>query len=307
MTSIDLDHLRRWVGRSRADEDIIASRHARLMAATVSHPSADAIRDGAALPALWHWIYFLEGAPARELGRDGHPARGGFLPPVPLANRMWAGGRVEFLAPVILGATVRRTSTVVRVDHKSGRSGDLVFVTVLHEFASPAGETLVREEHDIVYREPSCTAGEGSGGHARSVAASRSSARAGNALAPGTLRVQPPARRLERTIVPTSTLLFRYSALTFNGHRIHYDADYCRDVEGYPNLVVHGPLLATMLANLAEEVCGGRLASFTYRAVSPAFLGDVLTLRTEARERHVGLQAALADGRVCMKAEATIA
>ena len=217
MTPIDLDHLRTWIGKSRADDDVIAARHARLMAATVDYPHPEHLRDGEPLPPLWHWIYFLEGLPPGELGRDGHPARGGFLPPVPLANRMWAGGRLSFLGPVPIGTMVRKESRIFKVDHKVGRAGDLVFVTVLHEIKSLAGDLLVREEHDIVYKE----------------------------TLPPSPRGAPPPPSPEagstRTFVPTSTTLFRYSALTFNGHRIHYDQDYCRTVEGYANLVVHGP------------------------------------------------------------------
>ena len=154
MSDIDLDHLRTWVGKSHADEDVISSRHARLMAATVDYPDPERIRNGGRLPPLWHWIYFLEGLPSAELGRDGHPARGGFLPPVPLPNRMWAGGRVSFVQPLLIGSTVRKESSILSVDHKRGRSGDLVFVTVLHQVKSLAGELLIREEHDIVTRAP---------------------------------------------------------------------------------------------------------------------------------------------------------
>ena len=281
MSRIDLDHLRRWVGKSRSDEDLIAARHARLMAATVDYFAPERIRDGDSLPALWHWLYFLEGSPAHELGRDGHPARGGFLPPVPLANRMWAGGRVRFVAPVPIGAMVRRKSTLVRVDHKEGRSGDLVFVTVLHELESSGGEALVREEHDIVYKEPSPPIAAGTAGH--EVA---------------------PRGQFTKTFVPTSTMLFRYSALTFNGHRIHYDSDYCRAVEGYPNLVIHGPLLATLLAGFAEEAGGKRLRGIDYRALAPAFLGATVTLHGDVRDHRVDLRA-LDDGRACMQAQAT--
>jgi 3-methylfumaryl-CoA hydratase len=280
MSRIDLDHLRSWIGRSRSDQDVISARHARLMAATVDYVDPGEIRDGERLPVLWHWLYFLEGLPARELGRDGHPARGGFLPPVPLPNRMWAGGRVSFSAPVSIGATVRRESTIVAVEHKLGRSGDLVFVTVLHELKSLQGALLVREEHDLVYKKASPSGESASGAKA-----------------------VPPARHT-RTCTPTSTMLFRYSALTFNGHRIHYDADYCREVERYPNLVIHGPLIATLLAAFAEEVGGKGLRNFSYRALSPAFLGATLTLHGEAREDRIDVNATLDDGRTCMRAEA---
>ena len=227
MSQIDIDHLRSWIGKTRTEDDTIALRHARLMAATIDLPNPDRIAEGAPLPPLWHWIYFLEGLPPGELGRDGHPARGGFLPPVPLPNRMWAGGRVAFLAPVPIGARVRKVSRILKVDHKVGRSGDLVFVTVLHEVGTLSGDVLVREEHDIVYKS-----------------ASRPSRPAATTDAPA------PAP-FEKRVTPTSTTLFRYSALTFNGHRIHYDQDYCREVEGYANLVIHGPLVATLLAGFA--------------------------------------------------------
>ena len=199
MSDIDLDHLRAWVGKSHADEDVISSRHARLMAATVDHPDPERIRNGERPPPLWHRIYFLAGLPSAELGRDGHPARGGFLPPVPLPNRMWAGGRVSFVQPLLIGSAVRKESSILSVDHKRGRSGDLVFVTVLHQVKSLAGELLIREEHDIVYK-----------------GATSAPQQAEN---PASAHHGPPAK----AFTPTSTTLFRYSALTCNGHRIHYD------------------------------------------------------------------------------------
>lgn len=282
MGKIDLEQLRTWIGESRSDEDLISARHARLMAAAVDYPVAGRICDGEALPPLWHWIYFLEGLPSSELGRDGHPARGGFLPPVPLANRMWAGGRLSFSAPVRIGSIVRKESSILNVEHKSGRSGDLVFVTVLHELKSPQGELLIREEHDIVYKD------------------------AAPAAKPAT--VAPPATSMQfgRTWTPTTTTLFRYSALSFNGHRIHYDADYCREVEAYRNLVIHGPLIATLLASHAEEVSGRRLRDFNYRGLSPALLGDSITLHANLLGDRVVLYATRDEHTVCMRAEAML-
>lgn len=283
MDEIDLDYLRTWIGTSRMDEDLIAARHARLLAATVDRPDVKSIRDGERLPPLWHWIYFLEGMPSHELGFDGHPARGGFMPPVSLTNRMWAGGRVSFLAPVRIGSTVRKKSTILKVDHKSGHSGDLVFVTVLHELTSLQGELLLREEQDIVYKNATPTGNISSG------------------AAP------IPSSQFMKAFTPTSTTLFRYSALTFNGHRIHYDVDYCRETEGYKNLVVHGPLNATMLAAYAEEVSGNRVRDFSYRGLSPAFIGDSITLHATALKDRVALYSVLGSGAVCMQAEAIIA
>ncbi|MCI1193213.1 acyl-CoA dehydrogenase [Calidifontimicrobium sp. SYSU G02091] len=277
-TAVDLPTLRRWLGRSRDDEDLLAVRHARLMAATLGEPP-DAIVVGAPLPPLWHWLYFLEGRPPSELGRDGHPRRGDFLPPVPLPLRMWAGGDVEFVAPLPLGTTARKRSTVHAIEHKRGRSGDLVFVTVRHEVV--AGEVLaVRELHDIVYRSPAPPA----------------ALRAPAAALPAPVHREPFA--------PDTTMLFRYSALTFNGHRIHYDVDYCRTVEGYPNLVVHGPLLATVLAGLAQRLGARPLRRFRYRALNPALLGAPLTLCAAPVADGLAVWATRGDGAVAMHANA---
>ena len=270
MKTIDLDHLREWVGKIHNDRDVASSRHARLMAATLDVDPAPLI-GGAPLPPLWHWSYFLEGVRSSELGRDGHPLRGGFLPPVPLPNRMWAGGRVRFEREVPLDAIIDKRSTISRVDHKRGRTGDLVFVTVTHEIL--VQEALaIYEEHDIVYKE-----------------ASQSSA------------VKPAApfagATWTRDFQPTSTTLFRYSALTFNGHRIHYDSDYCRSVEGYESLVIHGPLSATLLAGMAEQaVKPRRLRRFDYRCLQPALLGQRLTMNAVQEGERIALCALLPDG-----------
>jgi 3-methylfumaryl-CoA hydratase len=280
-TPPDLGHLRQWIGREREDEDVASLRHARLMAATVARPGP-ALEAGDALPPLWHWIYFLEGVPAAELGRDGHPARGAFLPPVPLSNRMWAGGRVEFDAPVPLGASIRRRSRILSVDAKQGRSGPLVFVTVRHEVYAN-GARCIAEEHDIVYRDPPSP---------------------GSGAAPAGENPDPGLHR--RRIEPDTTLLFRYSALTFNGHRIHYDLDYCRKVEGYANLVIHGPLVATLLAGFAQEVAGKPLRRFEYRASKPAILGTTLTLEANREGERVDAWCRLAEGGVSMRANALL-
>lgn len=282
MTAIDLYHLRSWIGRSRTDEDLIAVRHALLMAATLDYSETPRIREGERLPPLWHWIYFLEALPPGELGPDGHPARGEFLPPVPLRHRMWAGGRVSFAAPVPIGSIVRKESCVLKLDHKTGRSGELVFVTVLHEMKTQQGSLLIREEHDIVYRGD-MPPGERSG-------------------AP----VTAPAAQFTKVYTPDSTLLFRYSALTFNGHRIHYDADYCREKEGYENLVIHGPLVATLLAVFAEEVSDRQIRELSYRAISPALLGGPVTLHASMHEENVALYATTEFGAVCMQADAVL-
>ena len=282
MDAATLDHLRTWIGKSVSDEDVISVRHARLMAATVDYGRPERIVAGAPLPPLWHWIYFLDALPPGELGRDGHPARGGFLPPVPLSNRMWAGGRVSFLKAIELGAPMRKESRILNIEHKQGRSGELVFVTVLHELKTLQDELCVREEHDIVYRDARPPSGGAS------------------------FPAEVPGGEFVRSYTPTSTMLFRYSALTFNGHRIHYDQAYCREIEGYHNLVIHGPLNATMLANYAEEVSGARVVAFSYRGVSPAILGDTVTLHASLSGKCVSLRAVLGSGTLCMQAEATV-
>jgi 3-methylfumaryl-CoA hydratase len=284
MTSpFDLPRLQRWIGRVHESDDVATVRHARLMAATVDL-DGPAFAAGTALPPLWHWIYFLEGQVAKHLGRDGHPARGGFLPPVPLPNRMWAGGRVDFLCPVPLGAAMRKRSQVLGVEHKQGRSGHLVFVTVLHEVL--VGEAVcVREEHDIVYRGVSAAPG----GTATPVPKPDAELRAD----------------LTRQWVPTSTQLFRYSALTFNGHRIHYDLDYCRNVEGYDNLVVHGPLSATLLAELGQTLAGQPLRRFVYRGLRPTTLGQTVTLKARRLEDGgLAMWSELPDSGISMTAQA---
>jgi len=277
--AIDLDFLRTWIGRESITEDLLSVRHARLMAATLGLPQIH-FDAGTPLPPLWHWLYFLEGLPASELGRDGHPARGGFLPPVPLANRMWAGGRLEFHAAVALGTSGRKRSAVTSVEHKRGRSGDLVFVTVRHEILD-ADKVAITEEHDIVYKQPTLP------GAARPAAASM------------------PMPSHSEPFEATSTMLFRYSALTFNGHRIHYDVDYCRNVEGYSNLVVHGPLQATLLAGLASRLGSGSLRKFSYRGVQPNLLGTPLTINAVPSDKGMNLWTAQPDGAVSMQAEAS--
>jgi len=278
MSVVDISYLREWVGKFRIDRDVLSSRHARLMAATIGMSQSDLVAGGR-LPPLWHWLYFLNGEPPSALGRDGHAARGGFLPPVPLSNRMWAGGRLEFSAQLPLDAEVEKRSTIAAVEHKQGRSGELVFVTVLHELFHQ-GRVAVSEFHDIVYKEPSKGAA---------------------VVAPPALPAPQESRRLR----PDSTMLFRYSALTFNGHRIHYDADYCREVEGYSNLVIHGPLNATLLAGFAEDVAGRPLKHFDYRGLRPALLGNELELHAAQDGDRWIVWVTLPDGSISMRAEAS--
>ena len=278
MSTIDLQHLRQWIGKTHVDHDVLSSRHARLMAATLGIPQSDLV-SGHPLPPLWHWLYFLDGLASEELGRDGHPARGGFLPPVPLPNRMWAGGQLEFKKALPLDGSVEKRSSIVSIEHKQGRSGELVFVTVLHEILH-AGEVAISEHHDIVYKE------------ATPVDSNKPFA------------AMPQATHSYEWL-PTSTTLFRYSALTFNGHRIHYDADYCREVEHYASQVIHGPLNATLLAGYAERIAGKPVKLFNYRGVRPALLGATLTLNAVHEGGDLLLWVSLPDGAVSMQARAS--
>jgi 3-methylfumaryl-CoA hydratase len=268
-----------YLGRSETRADMVWPPLVQGLAA-----SLDASDPGVLLPPLWHWMLFHPFARASDLGPDGHPKRGGFLPPVDdLPRRMWAGGRVSFLAPLQVGEKVARTSTIQSIVEKTGGSGRLVFVTIRHEIAGAAG-LAIREEQDIVYRGAE-----------------------GAAVKPAPAAPPLPPGALVRTRRPDPVLLFRYSALTGNGHRIHYDLDYATRTEFYPGLVVHGPLQATLLAGLAQEVAGAaRLASFAYRGRRPAFHDRDLTLVAERDGGRVRVESRDDGGAVCMDGEAVL-
>jgi 3-methylfumaryl-CoA hydratase len=238
-----------WIGRSETVHDTLGPTPVLALAATLDHPAAP-VTSGTPLPPLWHWLYFLPLHRQSEIGPDGHARRGGFLPPVALPRRMWAGSQFEFRAPLRVGDAVVRTSTLDKISRKQGRSGELVFVTVRHELrCNGAVEPALVEFHDIVYRDARRPAD-----------------------------VDPPPQpapgdaQWQRDVVPDDVLLFRYSALTFNGHRIHYDRRYVTEVEGYPGLVVHGPLIATLLLDLLRRhVPEADVGAFSFKAVRPTF------------------------------------
>jgi 3-methylfumaryl-CoA hydratase len=238
-----------WVGRSETLADTIYPTPVIALTATLDHPPVDEVM-GMDLPPLWHWLYFLPKHRQSEIGADGHAKRGGFLPPIPLPRRMWAGSQFEFRAPIRVGDRAVRTSTIDAVTSKEGRTGQLFFVRVRHEVrTNDAPEPSLVEFHDIVYR-----------------------------AAQGPNDVTPPPQPAStdalwrREIVPDDVLLFRYSALTFNGHRIHYDRRYVTEVEGYPGLIVHGPLIATLLMDLLRrQMPDADVASFRFKAVRPTF------------------------------------
>jgi 3-methylfumaryl-CoA hydratase len=281
MTS--LDELRTWVGRTEQRTDTITAAPLVGLAATLDRDDP-APAAGSAVPPLWHWLYFLPMQRQSELGPDGHPRRGGFLPPVELPRRMWAGGRLRFARALRVGDVATRTSRIADVTAKDARSGRLVFVTVQHQISTPAG-IAIEEDQDIVYRGLS---------------------------APGAIVSAPAAPRDEvfaRAIVPDDVVLFRYSALTFNGHRIHYDRRYVTAVEGYPGLIVHGPLIATLLLDLLRrEHPGASVARFEFKALSPLF--DLHPFEVCGRpdgERRFALWARNHEGGLAMQASAEVA
>ena len=276
---VDVAHLQSWIGRVREGEDTVTPRILAEYEATLA-PHLAPVGEGEAPPAL-HWCLAPETPRADALGPDGHAARGGFLPPVPLPRRMWAGGEIETLDALRAGDTVRRRETVRDVAVKEGRSGRLCFVTVDHAVTTPRG-LAIRERQDIVYREE-----------------------AGGTAGPEPERAQPPEGATVWSVPATPTLLFRYSAMTFNGHRFHYDQPYATAVEGYADLVVHGPMQASLLMNLAAALMGRTPRRFAYRGVSPMTANQVFRVcgRLDAAGAFAGMTLDAGD-RVCMRASA---
>lgn len=231
-----------WVGRSEAVTDTVTARDVARLAATLAPDHADIADE--ALPPLWHWLAFAPIAAHGGLGSDGHPALGQFLPPLEGRRRMWAGGRLRFVSPLRMGEPLQRRSEITRISEKAGATGSLVFVTVRHSVAG-AGGGLVEEEQDIVY-----------------------------AALPDRFSPPPPvpapegAEMLPVAVDPVR--LFRFSALTFNAHRIHYDLPYATEVEKYPSLVVHGPMQAIWMMENARRT-GGVPVAFRYRSLHPLF------------------------------------
>ena len=274
--------LRNWIGRKTEAEDMVTPRLIHGFRATLAPHLGDF--DAASVPLGIHWCLAPEMVEAAKLNSDGHPARGDFLPPVPLPRRMWAGSDIEFIAPLNVWDRVRRRSVVDNIVEKTGKSGPLCFVTVLHEVENERG-LAVRERQTIVYR---------------------AAAEAGKDQPQAAPAIAEPAAEREWSIVVDPVLLFRYSALTFNGHRIHYDALYVTEVEHYPGLVIHGPLQATILLNLATSIQGSAPKAFSFRGVAPATGSQVLRARSMPMSNDVReLIMVAADGMTVMKASAT--
>jgi 3-methylfumaryl-CoA hydratase len=273
-----------WVGRQEVTDDELCLAPA-LAAAAMFDDTSTNFATGSPLPPVWHWFYFLPRAPQALLGIDGHPQRGGFMPPIPYPRRMFAGARMRFHRPLLIGQPARREAIIRDIRLKSGRSGALAFVSVLCRFHQE-GRLCIEEEQDIVYREP------------------------GPAVAsPRVLDWSPlPAGACSRIVTPDPKLLFRFSALTFNAHRIHYDRPYAIDEEGYPGLVVHGPLTAVLLMEvLRQQVVAQPVSEFSFRGLAPLFDLAPFRLVCTPEEGGFSLQAQAPDGTTAMSARAAIA
>jgi len=270
--------LEAWVGREQTCYETIDLATMNRLGMTLGIEPT--LKAGDPIAPLWHFATFIEAVPANQLGHDGHPQRGGFLPPVALPRRMWAGSRITFGAPIPAGADATKHSTIDNVVLKEGSSGSLCFVTV-HHVTSVDGQVCIDEEQDIVYRDDPDPD-----------------------TPPREVKPAPTDADITRTIVPDPTLLFRYSAVTFNGHRIHYDRDYASSSEGYDGLVFHGPLTATLLAQLATEN-DETLSTFSFRGVSPLLDTAPFTIHRRASAAGADLWATSPMGGLAMTAEAT--
>lgn len=269
--------LEAWIGREERRRDVVTEGALARFGATVGNSEKQIAPPG------FHWCLCLPDAPVDALGEDGHPAKGSFLPPIPLPRRMWAASEVEFFTPIVVGASIERLSTIAAIEQKHGRSGPLVFVEIDH-LTRADGVDAVCERQTLVYRDASPPM-----------------------ALPATGNADLSDWPVTRTIHPEAPLLFRYSALTFNSHRVHYDLLYARDVEGYPGLVVQGPLMASLLMKLALEQAGGKpLARFTFRGMSPAFAGQPLHLAARREGDAITLAAIGDDGRRVMDADVSL-
>jgi 3-methylfumaryl-CoA hydratase len=279
--TLDLDHLRQWIGRSEEKTDVVTAHLVRGLRATLFMEIGNPKPDDAA-PFTAHWCLAQPVYPMSELGPDGHPARGGFLPPVPLPRRMWAGGEREFFDALRVGDEMKRRSRISDVTMKTGSTGPLCFVSVQHEVTTPRG-VAIRERQDIVYRDAST-----------------------NAPAPAKPAAALPAAKHRESHMADEVLLFRYSALTFNGHRIHYDRDYVTKVEGYPGLIFHGPMQAAFLVEFAAKLHRGEAPrKFSYRGVQPLFEGSEFSVNANETVTGMELWTANSQGAPTMKGTAT--
>jgi 3-methylfumaryl-CoA hydratase len=277
---LDIEHLRQWIGRSNEVSDVVTAQLVKGLRSTLFMEIGEPKR-GDTAPFTLHWCLAPAVYPMSELGPDGHPTRGGFLPPVPLPRRMWAGGELEFLDLLRVGDEVKRTSRIADVAVKTGSTGVLCFVSVEHHVQTTRG-TAIRERQDIVYRD---------------LASAQPPAPAKSAA--------PPTSQHRERHVADPVLLFRYSALTFNGHRIHYDRDYVTKVEGYPGLIFHGPMQAALLVEMGAKLNGGTAPKrFSYRGLQPLFEGE-FSVNANKTDRGLELWTANSAGQPTMKGTAT--
>lgn len=278
--TLDIDYLRQWIGRRETASETVTAALVARFAATFDqdlHEGDDIV------PRMLHWCLAQPSVPTSALAIDGHPARGGFLPPVPMPRRMWSGGALTFHSEIRVGEVVTRHSSIEDITIKEGRSGTLCFVTVCHELMCD-DRAILSERQEIVYRESE---------------AARSQIVATPKPAP---TVPAPEGAHRRVVQPSAPLLFRYSALTFNAHRIHYDTPYSEVDENYPGLIVHGPLQATLLAQLAQSVLGAPPARLSFRSVSPLFDTAEFALNATEREGGLNLWTSYVGGPVAMEA-----
>ena len=289
---IDLDHLRQWIGRTTEASDVVTAHLVMGLRATLFQEIGEP-KVGDAAPWTTHWCLAQPVFAMSQLSQDGHPTRGGFLPPVPLPRRMWAGGELEFFDALRVGDEPKRTSRISDVTMKTGSTGVLCFVSVEHLVTTPRG-TALRERQDIVYRDVAKAPQE------------TADAPAAAKAAPSKPAAPPPAAQHRETHMADPVLLFRYSALTFNGHRIHYDRDYVTRVEGYPGLVFHGPLQAAFIVELAARLHGGAPPKkFSYRGLQPLFEGSEFSVNANTTGDGMELWTANSAGQPTMKGTAT--
>jgi 3-methylfumaryl-CoA hydratase len=280
---LDIDHLRQWIGRTEEAGDIVTAQLVRGLRATLFLDIGEP-KTGDAAPFTTHWCLAQPVYPMSMLGPDGHPTRGGFLPPVPLPRRMWAGGELQFIEPLRVGDEATRASRIADVTVKNGSTGTLCFVSVEHTITTARG-VAIRERQDIVYRDMPT---------------------GGKNAAPAKPAAAPPAAKHRQTHISDPVLLFRYSALTFNGHRIHYDRDYVTKVEGYPGLIFHGPMQAALLVEFAAHLHGGIAPKkFSYRGLQPLFEGGEFSVNANEVAEGLDIWVANTDGAPTMRGTAS--
>lgn len=278
-----MENFNAWIGKKEITTDFTYLRPVAMMQALLNQEN----KEPQILPNLHHWFYFLPVVNGQELAEDGHPRKGSFLPPIPFPKRMWAGGRLQFLNSIQMNKNIRRESEILNIEFKNGKSGNMYFVTVRHSIY--AEDTLaIIEEHDIVYREAT--------NQIQSQATSQNIQ----------VKTEPKPFTYKKLFPVDTVTLFRYSAITFNGHKIHYDRTYATQVEGYPGLIVHGPLLATLLLHTFEqENPNKKVSNFEFRAINPIFDFNEFSICGDIHSNTGDLWIEKSDGLIAMKASIT--